>query len=49
MEEMNESDNMGRGDIKTIDLDGQVIPRSQWNIHGSSAVVTPYFIGDSLL
>ena len=25
MEKMNESDNMGRGDIKTIDLDGQVI------------------------
>lgn len=49
MEKMNESDNMGRGDIKTIDLIGQVIPRSQWNIHGSSAVVTPYFIGDSLL
>ena len=51
MEKMNESDNTGRGDIKTVqcDLDGQVIPCSQWNFHGSSAVGTQYFVGNSLL
>ena len=51
MEKMNESDNTGRGDIKTVqcDLDGQVIPCPQWNFHGSSAVGTQYFVGNSLL